>query len=282
MHAFREILKEFVARLRNAGVFAPEKEAYAIFAHVLGREASDIENSWDAELDAQALEKAAGILQRREQREPLARIFGAQTFCGIEIKTSPHAYRPCLDAEQLVEQALSLLSQKNPQSPRILDLGTGTGCLLLALLRALPQATGVGVDIDEKALDVARQNAEMNGLQDRAIFIKGDWGKGLNEKFDLVISNPPAVATADIPFLSPELRNHDPRIALDGGKDGLDFYRYIAKDFSRLAVPEGLGVFRAYTKNREAEIFRTAGIPAEVCFTYYHEPYCVVVRTGGR
>jgi len=276
MRKFQDTLKEFVERLRKAGVFSPEKEAYAIFAHVLGRKASETESSWDVILDARTLKKATDIFERREKREPLARILGAQTFFGVEIKTSPDVYRPCLDAEQLVEQALFLSSQKGFEKPHILDLGTGTGCLLIALLHALPHATGIGVDIDERILEVARKNAEINGVQDRAIFVKSDWGKSLNEKFDLIVCNPPAVATANIPFLSPELRDYDPIASLDGGEDGLNFYRYIAKDFDRLAVPGGFGIFRVYSKKREAKIFQSAGIPVEIILTYYHEPYCIV------
>jgi release factor glutamine methyltransferase len=276
------IFNEYKNRLARAQIFSPEGDTRAIFSHVLDLDPEKIGTLSDLELDQQRLQEAEQILLRREKREPLARIFGATTFCGLKIQTASGVFRPCPETEAMVEHALILLEPRKNEALRILDLGTGTGCVLLALLKALPLATGLGVDIDESILNIARANAEANGLLDRGDFRAGIWGEGIEERFDLVVCNPPAAATGNIPYLSPEMRDHDPLVALDGGKDGLSFFRYIVKDFDRLAKLGGLGVFQAYFRNREASIFRRAGLPTEVKFNYLGNPCCVAVINNRR
>ncbi len=122
----------------------------------------------------------------------------------------------------------------------ILDLGTGTGCILIALLHEWPDAKGTGVDISRAALDVAAENARINGVDGRARFVLGDWGADLEESFDLIVSNPPYIPSADIPNLATEVRNHDPIPALDGGEEGLDAYKIIIKETRNLLSPGGV------------------------------------------
>ncbi|HBM90776.1 MAG TPA: hypothetical protein DD400_02725, partial [Rhodospirillaceae bacterium] len=167
----------------------------------------------------------------------------------------------------------------------ILDLGTGTGCILLALLHDLPHATGVGLDINKQAIALAEKNAEENSLSDRAVFRLGNWKDDLEERFDLVISNPPAAPTESIPHLSPELRDYDPITAIDGGKNGLSFFKEIVQNFEKLAKLDATGIFHIHDPKREASLFYKAGFPVETKFNchyrqsgVYLEPCCIVVK----
>ena len=153
------------------------------------------------------------------------------------------------------------MTQKGNDDPRIIDLGAGTGCLLLALLHELPQATGLGVDIAPRAIEQATINAERLGLSGRAAFQVGNWLDGITGTFDLIISNPPYIAASDIPKLMPEVREYDPLAALDGGADGLDIYRHLIPQLSRFLNPDGFVVFEIGQGQAAAvsEMFRAAG-----------------------
>jgi release factor glutamine methyltransferase len=148
---------------------------------------------------------------------------------------------PRPDTETLIEAALKRFKGNPPR--KILDLGTGSGCILITLLSEWPQAQGVGVDISPAALDVARENAQINGIASRARFICGDWGEGLDESFDLIVSNPPYIPTQDIETLEKGVRNHDPTRALDGGADGLEAYKAILMAIKKLFSTDGAGFF---------------------------------------
>ncbi len=228
-------------------------------------------------VDEEKKEIAEYLVGRREKREPLIRILGATTFYELTINTAKETFRPCPETEAVIEHMLLAVEQRKNDPFRILDLGTGTGCVLLALLKNMPNATGVGVDIDENILNVARTNAEVNGIQERAGFVEGDWGKGIDEKFDLVVCNPPAAATGNIPYMAPEMRDHDPYVSLNGGRDGLDFFRYAASDLRRLAKPDGLGLFQIYSGHRESQIFHKEGFQTEVKKNYLGNPCCMIV-----
>lgn len=282
MEKIRPILVRFSERLKKAGVFRPEKDAASIIAHALGIEDEQISEILDNELSAEIVAKAETLIERREKHEPLHRILGSMVFCGLRIYVASGVFRPCSESEGLVEVAVSLLEEKAKEPIRILDLGTGTGCLLLALLSALPTATGIGIDIEDHVLEAARKNAKENNLSDRASFQLSDWGRDIKESFDLVICNPPAIATKNIPYFAPEMRDHNPLVSLDGGKDGLGFYRTIVKDFERLAKPGAFGVFRAYSKKREASIFDSAGFPVQLVTDYVEEAYCIIVENKKR
>ena len=276
MNSVRTKVAEYTARLARAQVFAPEKDAFALVAHVLGIAPERLGGALDAILDAERLEKAESLVQRREKREPLARILGGVRFYDLDIRIENGVFRPCAETEGMVEHAILLFEER--QEPfRILDLGTGSGCILLTLLKALPQATGLGIDVNEHIGDVGRANAKLNGVEDRVEFRVGDWGAGLEEKFDLIVCNPPVALTDVIPRLAPEMKDYETMTALDGGADGMNFYRYMADDFARLAKPGGLGVFQSYFYGQEAKLFDEAGFLVTTKVNYCGRPCCVVV-----
>ncbi len=169
------------------------------------------------------------MCRRRLSREPVSRILGRREFWSLPFALSPDVLDPRPDSETLIEAALASWPQQTARTGggRLLDLGTGTGCLLLALLHEMPHCSGIGVDIDPAALACARTNAAALGLARRAAFICGDWLAPIGGRFDMIISNPPYIASAVIAELQAEVRRFDPRLALDGGKDGLNCYRRI-------------------------------------------------------
>jgi release factor glutamine methyltransferase len=172
-------------------------------------------------------------------REPLSWIVGKREFWGLEFVLSAETLDPRPDSESVVEAVLARLPDRS-RTYRFLDLGTGTGCLLLALLSEFPRASGVGIDVAAGAASTARRNAEFLGFADRAHFAVGDWAGAIAGEFDAVVANPPYIPTRAIPELSPEVRDYDPKRALDGGTDGLLAYRAIAADLLRLLRPGGL------------------------------------------
>ena len=184
-------------------------------------------------------ELIAAFEARRLAREPVSRILGFREFWGRRFAIGPGVLDPRPDTETLVEAALSLLRQTNGAEPlRILDLGTGSGCVLLTLLAELPQAWGVGVDLSLEALTLARVNAERLGVDARAAFVQCDWCETFTGPFGLIISNPPYIERASIDALDDEVRCHDPALALDGGADGLAAYRRISADCARIATAD--------------------------------------------
>jgi len=214
-------------RLKQAGFATPELDARLLVRGVTG--ASEIEMIREPGAFITAAEEAllAAYEQRRLAGEPVSRILGWREFWGLDFAVTPAVLDPRADSETLVAAALDLL--RGRAAPRLLDLGTGSGCLLLALLHERSDATGIGVDISEEALQVARGNAARLGLASRAGFVRTEWTAGLDGVFDLVVSNPPYIASADIAALEIDVRGHDPHLALDGGADGLDAYRALAR-----------------------------------------------------
>ncbi len=176
--------------------------------------------------------------RRRLAREPVARILGQAEFWGLPFRLSPETLAPRPDTETVVEAALDAV-RTGSGSPNILDLGTGTGCILLALLSELTGVFGLATDRSPGALATARTNAELNGLGKRAAFVASNWADAVEGRFDLIVSNPPYIRAAEIPSLEPEVSRFDPLGALDGGSDGLDAYRAILADVRRLLAPGG-------------------------------------------
>ncbi len=177
------------------------------------------------------------LLRRRVAREPMAYILGRREFWSLDFAVTPATLTPRVDTETLVAAALNTATDRRAPL-RLLDLGTGTGCLLLALLSELPRATGVGVDRSAEALAVARANAAALGLGARASFVSGEWGHGLDRTFDIIVSNPPYIETGALAALPDEVR-YEPALALDGGADGLAAYRALIPDAARLLAPGG-------------------------------------------
>lgn len=227
-------------RLKQAGLPTPELDARLLVQGVTG--ASDIEMIREPGtlMSAAEEERLAAFERRRLAREPVSRILGVREFWGLAFAVTGATLDPRPDSETLIETSLTLL--EGCAAPRLLDLGTGTGCLLLALLHERQEASGIGVDISEAALEVARKNAAALGLAARAGFRTGNWTEGLDETFDLVISNPPYIESAGIAGLAEEVRGHDPLLALDGGGDGLDAYRALAAALPDVLTQEGFGV----------------------------------------
>jgi release factor glutamine methyltransferase len=186
-----------------------------------------------------AASKVQEIAARRATGEPLSRILGKREFWGLSFAITRHVLDPRPETETVVEAALSILSDRRKDPLRILDLGVGSGALLCALLTEFGAARGLGVDISADAADVARGNLQARGLSPRAEIRVGDWTSGLVGRFDLIVSNPPYIPTADLAGLPREVRDFDPSLELDGGIDGLDAYRRILPESRRLLAPGG-------------------------------------------
>lgn len=226
-------------RLGEAGIEDARREARLILAHALGVEPVTILG-----YPERIVEDAAGyeaLIARRAAREPLSHLTGRREFWSLEFEVTRDTLDPRPDSETLVEAALAAIPDRDA-ALSILDFGTGTGCLLLALLSELPNAQGVGIDISEKTLTVARRNAARLGLADRTLFAIGNWGESLAGPFDLIVSNPPYIPSGEIAGLQAEVARHEPRPALDGGADGLEAYRRVGADLARLLAPGAVSV----------------------------------------
>lgn len=193
----------------------------------------------DHPIDAGQIPRLHEWIDRRLAGEPLDRILGSRAFWSLEFGLNRQTLSPRADTETLVEAALRLLPSLGTTDPVILDLGTGSGAILIAILHECAAARGIGVDLAEEALTMARRNSLRNGVADRAVFICGRWAESLTGPFDLVISNPPYIPTGDIAGLEREVREHDPVLALDGGADGLAAYRLIADGLDRILTGKG-------------------------------------------
>ena len=227
------------AAFRTAGIETPELDARVLVGHALACDHAALVANAARPLGAGEATRISALAARRLAGEPVARIIGQREFWGLPFTVTPAVLVPRPETETVVELALSLIGDPT-QALRIADLGTGSGAILLALLHTLPRATGIGTDISPAALDVARANARSLQLDARATFVESDFGRSLDGPFDLVVSNPPYVARHEIATLSREVREHDPRGALDGGEDGLNAYRQIAADAARLIGGRGL------------------------------------------
>ena len=228
------LLAETAATLAEAGVAAPVREARLLLLHALGRVTGAL-------LDRAERVRAPGLaalVARRAGREPMALILGRQGFWTLDLMVSRDTLIPRADSEAVVEAALAA----RPDAARVLDLGTGTGCLLLAVLSACPAAWGVGVDLSPGAAALAARNAVANGLGGRAVFLCGDWAAAVGGRFDLVLCNPPYIPSAELAGLMPEVAGYEPARALDGGADGLGAYRRIVAALPGLLAPGGVAV----------------------------------------
>ncbi|MGL4242093.1 MAG: peptide chain release factor N(5)-glutamine methyltransferase [Beijerinckiaceae bacterium] len=214
------------------------RRALAERLHPVAGEAAAIEARWLLEAVAGDGARLEELVRRRLGGEPVDRVIGSRGFWTLDLAVTPAVLSPRPDTETIVRAALD----HAPQAASILDLGTGSGAILLALLAELPEAAGLGVDLSASALDVARGNAARAHLGARASFLQGGWDAALGRRFDLVVSNPPYIPSADIATLDREVRDHDPHLALDGGEDGLACYREIVPLLLRLLTPAGVAV----------------------------------------
>ncbi|MBV8592734.1 MAG: peptide chain release factor N(5)-glutamine methyltransferase [Caulobacteraceae bacterium] len=225
-------------RLESAGIDGPVIDARLLLEAATGASRTDIIADPHRPLDDEQAARLDAYLDRRAAREPVSHILGRKGFWKIMLKVTPDVLAPRPDTEAILDAVLADIPDDRPVA--ILDLGVGSGALLLSLLAERPLARGLGVDVSEAALAVARENAANLGLAPRAALMRGDWTAGLAPaSFDLVVANPPYIPTADIAGLAPEVARHEPRLALDGGEDGLDAYRRLAPEILRVLRPGG-------------------------------------------
>lgn len=227
------------ARLKAAGIDSPAIDARLLLEAATGAGRVDIlTDPYRAVPDDQ---KAVldGYIERRLKREPVSRILGRKAFWKIMLNVTPDVLSPRPDTETLLD--IALLAFEPHRAFSVIDLGTGSGAILLAILAERAGATGVGTDVSSEALAVAKENAANLDLDGRAVFLRTEWAAGFGDhSFDLVVSNPPYIPSDDIPGLDPEVREHDPILALDGGPDGLMAYRELAPEIRRILKPDGI------------------------------------------
>jgi release factor glutamine methyltransferase len=250
-------------KFRAAGIDSPELDARILVGHALSLDRTALAGADARQLDAKEESAIAALARRRLSCEPVARIIGMKEFWSLPLHVDASTLIPRPETETVVEAALAAIdaSGARSQALRIADLGTGSGSILLALLSELPNAFGVGTDVSVATLSAARNNARRLGLS-RAGFIACDMAAALCGPFDIIVSNPPYIVSFDIARLAPEVRDFDPRCALDGGSDGLHFYRVIAAAAPALLVPGGaliveLGAGQAQTV---AALFAAVGL----------------------
>jgi release factor glutamine methyltransferase len=225
-------------KLREAGIENPRREARLLLAHVLGVGVETLIADPHVSLSESEIRSYETMICRRVGREPVSRIVGKREFWSLDLGLTPDVLDPRPESETLIEGVLQRLDDRS-RDYEILDLGTGSGCLLLALLTELPNAGGTGLDFSPGAVEAARHNAARLGLSDRARFREADWNDGISGRWDIVVSNPPYVETSAIRRLQPEVREFDPIPALDGGVDGLEAYRAIVPRLSDALAPLG-------------------------------------------
>jgi len=257
-------------RLDTAGVDSARLDARLLVGAAIGETAAGLIARPERRLSVQEADALSAMAARRCAREPMAHILGVREFWSLDFEVSASVLTPRPDSETIIEAACEYISAPERQF-RVLDLGTGSGCLLLALLHEYPAASGLGVDISPAAIALAQRNAEKLGLGPRADFIVGDWSASIGGRFDVVMSNPPYISTGEIEGLEPEVARYEPRGALDGGWDGLDAYRVLLPLTAQVLAPGGVVLFemgagqdQAIGPLARAQGFETAGLRADI------------------
>lgn len=278
----QHVLRDASRRLADAGNDNPRLDARLLLAQALGV-ADRLHGRNEEPVDADARNRFERYMERRLAGEPVSRILGTREFWSLEFVIGPATLDPRPDSETLIDALLDAVPDKNrPLS--ILDIGTGTGCLLLAALTEYPNASGIGVDIDEDCIEIASLNAKKLSLSDRARMIRSEWAKDVTGPFDIVLSNPPYIPSGDISGLQPEVRLHDPMGALDGGPDGLEAYRNIAKTLNSQLRTDGLALLEFGAKQGSdvagimlAQGLRIRGFRDDLA----HIQRCVIIEKAG-
>jgi release factor glutamine methyltransferase len=233
--------RKLTAQFKSSRIDTAELDARILVGTAMGLDLTGLITSAARPVTSDEATRLEGFTRRRLAGEPVARILGAREFWGLPLQLSAATLVPRPDTETVVELALEMLrAEPDPTHRlRIADIGTGSGAILLALLSELPEAFGVGTDVSVAALRTASRNAARLGFASRAAFVACDYAAALSEPFDLIVSNPPYIRSADIAGLAREVRNHDPLAALDGGADGLDAYRALIRQAAPLLEPRG-------------------------------------------
>jgi release factor glutamine methyltransferase len=274
------LLARGVEMLRNAGIESPRREARLLLAHALGNPADEL-ISTRIPVPASKADAFDALLARRCKHEPLAYITGSREFWSINFLVAPGVLIPRPESETLVEAGLRKYPKRDA-ALRVLDLGTGSGCLLLAFLSERPHARGLGVDLSQAALSVAARNARALSLDRRTRFRRGDWTRGISEQFDIVFANPPYISARELLQLQPDVVHFEPREALDGGEDGLNAYRSIAAGLPSI-LSSGARVFIETGEGQAGavqQIFASAGLTHDGTVSDLAGiPRCVIMRT---
>lgn len=244
-------VRRLALAFRDVGIYTPEVDARILVAHALGVSRAALMADPDRVLSPQERVSIAEYERRRREREPVSRIQSRRAFRTLSLEIGAATLDPRADTEIVVDAVVALVREMANPNLRVVDLGTGSGAILIAVLMELPDAAGVGTDIDMAALQIARRNAEQANIAPRAEFLQSDWLAGLTGRFDIIVSNPPYIPSADISALEPEVSRFDPRAALDGGVDGLDAYRAILANAGGSLKPGGWIVFEV--GNEQAE-----------------------------
>ncbi len=274
------LIRAATARLDAAGLPTPWLDARLLVQHALGLDRTDLLVARDRPVAVVDWTVVENLVDRRIDREPVSHILGRREFWSLPFRVSPAVLDPRPDSETLVTALLErLVDRRRPW--RLLDLGTGSGCLLLALLSELPGATGLGIDLSHAAARVAADNARRLGLADRARIAVGHWADSIRPGFDAVVCNPPYVRRSDLAVLQPEVVRFEPHLALDGGPDGLDAYRTLARPVARVLAPGGWAAFEIGAGQAEMVPPLLAGQGLAICSLirdFGAVPRCVIAR----
>jgi release factor glutamine methyltransferase len=237
----RLILQPVITALKNAGIASANGDARCLLGLALGHDAPVLPHETVLLWDRDKFNLLQVLVQRRCSGEPVSRLRGWREFWSLRFALSPATLDPRPDSETVIDAAVGWARQRGGKGLRCLDLGTGSGCLLLACLSELPNATGIGLDIDADAVAVAASNAAALGLAERAVFCQQDFAADLTSygQFDMILSNPPYIPTADITMLAADVRHFDPIAALDGGDDGLDCWRFLVPQLAVMLAEAG-------------------------------------------
>lgn len=282
-----DTVRRLARSFEDAGLDTPQLDARILVSEAACLPRSALVAAPEHHLTPDQIRRVSAFAARRLAREPVSRIVGSREFYGLDLELGTGTLDPRPDTETVVGAVLELArSARDPDGPRLLDLGTGTGAILIALLGRLPRATGVGTDIDDAALAIARRNAQRHSVAARAQFLRSDWLKDVRGTFDIIVSNPPYIPSAQIASLEPEVARYDPRLALDGGPEGLMAYRSIAEGAREMLDPDGRLMLEIGEGQADAvfDICRSRGLELDPSEPHiWHDlagrPRCVAVKT---
>ena len=247
----KELYTNSINLLKDKGVLTANLDVKILLAFLLNIDTKEIINYFNNEISNEFLNNFQKLLSRRLNREPIANIIGKKAFWDYDFIVNENVLTPRPDSETLIEAVLENYKDKD-QKLNILDLGTGSGCLILTLLSIYQNSQGLAIDISDKALEIAKQNAKLLNIN-RIKFLKNNWNNNINKKFDIIISNSPYIPKKEIEILEPEVNKYNPLLALDGGNDVLDCYKYLAKNLQK-NCKENTKIFLEIGKNQENNI----------------------------
>ncbi len=280
MNSLSDIVSRVAKRLWQVGIENEDYEARVLVAYALGLPSATLYLEAPEHLSFRQGMDIEHYVERRCKREPLSKIVGEKEFWSLPFKVSKATLDPRPDSETLIEAVLEYFPD-HTANLSFLDIGTGSGCLLLAALQEYAHSTGVGVDVSSEALKIAQYNADALGMTARTTFLEGSWTDAVQGMFDIILSNPPYIATAEIATLALEVKEFDPLLALDGGEDGLEAYRQLMPLLAAVLQPQGYVFLEiGYTQQAAVEAFVVeAGLQVVACRQdLAGHPRCVVAK----